>query len=105
MPVPLAPVLRTLAIWLAVWIVPLLAVAAIFGPDHVLAQLAIFFSKLAVVTFGGAYAVLAYMAQEVVNGYGWLTAGEMLDGLGLAETTNGPLILVTEFVGYIAALR
>ncbi len=97
--------LRTLAIWLAVWIVPLLAVAAIFGPDHVLAQLALFFSKLAVVTFGGAYAVLAYMAQAVVNGYGWLTAGEMLDGLGLAETTNGPLILVTEFVGYIAALR
>ena len=104
-PVPVAQVLRTLAIWLAVWIVPLLAVAAIFGPGHVLAQLAIFFSKLAVVTFGGAYAVLAYMAQEVVNGYGWLTAGEMLDGLGLAETTNGPLILVTEFVGYIAALR
>ncbi len=104
-PVPLAPVLRTLAIWLAVWIVPLLAVAAIFGQGHVLAQLAVFFSKLAVVTFGGAYAVLAYMAQEVVSGYGWLTAGEMLDGLGLAETTNGPLILVTEFVGYIAALR
>ena len=104
-PVSLAEVLRTLATWLAVWIVPLLAVAAIFGPDHVLAQLAVFFSKLAVVTFGGAYAVLAYMAQQVVSGYGWLTAGEMLDGLGLAETTNGPLILVTEFVGYIAALR
>jgi chromate transporter len=104
-PVPLAQVLRTLATWLAVWILPLLAVAAVFGADHVLAQLAIFFSKLAVVTFGGAYAVLAYMAQEVVSGYGWLTAGEMLDGLGLAETTNGPLILVTEFVGYIAALR
>ena len=104
-PVPVAQVLRTLAIWLAVWIVPLLAVAAIFGPDHVLAQLALFFSKLAVVTFGGAYAVLAYMAQQVVSDYGWLTAGEMLDGLGLAETTNGPLILVTEFVGYIAALR
>ena len=104
-PVPLAQSLRTLAIWLAVWILPLLAVAAVFGTDHVLAQLAIFFSKLAVVTFGGAYAVLAYMAQEVVSGYGWLTAGEMLDGLGLAETTNGPLILVTEFVGYIAALR
>ena len=62
-PVPVAQVLRTLAIWLAVWIVPLFAVAAIFGPDHVLAQLALFFSKLAVVTFGGAYAVLAYMAQ------------------------------------------
>lgn len=102
--VPLSQTLSSLAIWLAVWIVPLLAIAFLFGPDHVLAQLAWFFSKLAVVTFGGAYAVLAYMAQAVVSGYGWLTAGEMLDGLGLAETTNGPLILVTEFVGYIAAL-
>ncbi len=64
-----------------------------------------FFSKLAVVTFGGAYAVLAYMAQDVVESYGWLTAGEMLDGLGLAETTPGPLILVTEFVGFLAAHR
>ena len=103
--VPLTQTLRTLAVWLAMWIVPLFAVAAIFGSDHVLAQLAWFFSKLAVVTFGGAYAVLAYMAQAAVTGYHWLTAGEMLDGLGLAETTNGPLILVTEFVGYIAALR
>ena len=103
--VPVAQTLRTLAVWLAIWLAPLFAVAAIFGSDHVLAQLAYFFSKLAVVTFGGAYAVLAYMAQEAVTGYGWLTAGEMLDGLGLAETTNGPLILVTEFVGYIAALR
>jgi chromate transporter len=104
-PVPIAATLRTLAVWLAVWLVPLAAITAFFGSEHVLAQLAFFFSKLAVVTFGGAYAVLAYMAQEAVNGFGWLTAGEMLDGLGLAETTNGPLILVTEFVGYIAALR
>ncbi len=104
-PVPLERTLRTLAIWLAVWLVPLLTVAAVFGADHVLSHLALFFSKLAVVTFGGAYAVLAYMAQAVVANFGWLTAGEMLDGLGLAETTNGPLILVTEFVGYIAALR
>ncbi len=96
---------RTVALWLAVCIVPLLAVVAVFGADHVLAQLAWFFSKLAVVTFGGAYAVLAYMAQAVVEHYGWLTPGEMLDGLGLAETTNGPLILVTEFVGYTAAHR
>jgi chromate transporter len=103
--VPLSQTLSSLAIWLAVWIVPLFLIAALLGSDHVLAQLAWFFSKLAVVTFGGAYAVLAYMAQAVVSGYGWLTAGEMLDGLGLAETTNGPLILVTEFVGYIAALR
>jgi chromate transporter len=104
-PVPVAQTLRTLAVWLAVWLLPLFAITAIFGPAHVLAQLAFFFSKLAVVTFGGAYAVLAYMAQQAVDQYRWLTAGEMLDGLGLAETTNGPLILVTEFVGYIAALR
>ncbi|MCP4780479.1 MAG: chromate efflux transporter [Hyphomicrobium sp.] len=96
---------RTFALWLVIWIGPLLAVAAVFGSDHVLAQLAWFFSKLAVVTFGGAYAVLAYMVQAVVQGYGWLSPGEMLDGLGLAEATPGPLILVTEFVGYIAALR
>jgi len=104
-PVPLSQTLRTVAVWLAVWIVPLAAVVAVFGSDHVLAQLAWFFSKLAVVTFGGAYAVLAYMAQAVVENYGWLSPGEMLDGLGLAETTNGPLILVTEFVGYTAAHR
>jgi chromate transporter len=103
--VPLSQTLHTLAVWLAVWIVPLAAVVALFGSDHVLAQLAWFFSKLAVVTFGGAYAVLAYMAQAVVERYGWLSPGEMLDGLGLAETTNGPLILVTEFVGYTAAHR
>lgn len=104
-PVSAAATVRTIAVWLAVWILPLLGVALIFGPDHVLAQLAWFFSKLAVVTFGGAYAVLAYMAQAAVEGYGWLTPGEMLDGLGLAETTNGPLILVSEFVGYQAAHR
>ena len=104
-PVPLSQTLHTLAVWLAVWIVPLAVVVALFGSDHVLAQLAWFFSKLAVVTFGGAYAVLAYMAQAVVERYGWLSPGEMLDGLGLAETTNGPLILVTEFVGYTAAHR
>jgi chromate transporter len=103
--VPLSQTVRTVALWLAVWIVPLATVVALFGPDHVLAQLAWFFSKLAVVTFGGAYAVLAYMAQAVVEHYGWLSPGEMLDGLGLAETTNGPLILVTEFVGYTAAHR
>ena len=97
--------LATAAVWLAIWIVPLLAVAALFGPSHVLSQIALFFSKLAVVTFGGAYAVLAFMAQDVVQSYHWLTAGEMLDGLGLAETTPGPLILVTEFVGFLAAHR
>jgi len=92
----------TIAVWLTVWLAPLLAIAAMLGPDHVLAKIGWFFSKLAVVTFGGAYAVLAYMTQEVVQNYGWLSPGEMLDGLGLAETTPGPLILVTEFVGFMA---
>jgi chromate transporter len=101
----LAGTARTVGAWLAIWMVPLAGIALAFGPTHVLAQLAYFFSKLAVVTFGGAYAVLAYMAQDVVRDYGWLTAGQMLDGLGLAETTPGPLILVTEFVGYLAAHR
>jgi chromate transporter len=103
--VPLASTARTIGIWFAIWTLPLLAVAMTFGFDHVLSQLALFFSKLAVVTFGGAYAVLAYMAQEAVEGYGWLKPDEMLDGLGLAETTPGPLILVTEFVGFLAAAR
>lgn len=101
----LARTAATIALWLAVWIVPLLFVALALGRDHVLAQAGLFFSKLAVVTFGGAYAVLAYMAQQAVETHGWLAPGEMLDGLGLAETTPGPLILVTEFVGYLAAYR
>ena len=104
-PVRLGETARTTLLWLAIWIVPLLLVALIFGSDHVLADIAWFFSKLAVVTFGGAYAVLAYMAQEAVEGYRWLAPGEMLDALGLAETTPGPLILVAEFVGTLAAWR
>lgn len=103
--VPIAQTLATIVVWLAIWLVPLAILAAMFGPAHVLSQIALFFSKLAVVTFGGAYAVLAYMAQDVVETHRWLTAGEMLDGLGLAETTPGPLILVTEFVGFLAAHR
>lgn len=99
-----ARTVATAAVWLAVWWLPLAAVALLLA-DTVLPEIGLFFSKLAVVTFGGAYAVLAYMAQDVVNQFGWLTAGEMLDGLGLAETTPGPLILVTEFVGYLAAHR
>jgi chromate transporter len=104
-PVPLSQTLSTIATWLAIWIVPLAAIALVFGPSHVLTELSIFFSKLAVVTFGGAYAVLAYMAQEVVQQRAWLQPQEMLDGLGLAETTPGPLILVTQFVGFLAAFR
>ncbi len=104
-PVRLTDTVTTVAIWLAIWILPLLVVVSVFGRAHVLSQSAWFFSKLAVVTFGGAYAVLAYMAQDVVEHYKWLQAGEMLDGLGLAETTPGPLILVTQFVGTVAAFR
>ncbi|MEQ9326900.1 MAG: chromate efflux transporter [Rhodospirillales bacterium] len=95
----------TILIWTAIWMVPLVGLAMLVGHDHILAQLGVFFSKLAMVTFGGAYAVLAYMAQDVVVKFGWLEAGQMMDGLGLAETTPGPLILVTEFVGYLAAYR
>ena len=104
-PVPIGQTLRTASLWLAIWIVPLAIMALLFGRDHVLTDIAIFFSKLAIVSFGGAYSVLAYMAQQAVETYGWLSAGEMLDGLGLAETTPGPLILVTEFVGFLAGYR
>lgn len=97
--------LATIALWLAIWLVPIALLWMALGGDHILVKIGVFFSKLAVVTFGGAYAVLAYMAQEVVRGYGWLDAGEMVDGLGLAETTLGPLILVTEFVGFLAAFK
>ena len=103
--VPLSETLKTAGLLLAIWIVPLLLVAATFGRAHVTTDIALFFSKLAVVTFGGAYSVLTYMAQQAVETYGWLSAGEMLDGLGLAETTPGPLILVTEFVGFLAGFR
>jgi chromate transporter len=87
------------------WLGPVLAVRAALGRDHVYTQIGVFFSKMAVVTFGGAYAVLSYVAQQAVDTYGWLGPGEMLDGLGLAETTPGPLILVLEFVGFLAAFR
>ena len=90
--------------WLLVWWLPVM-VLWLFGSADILVQLSLFFSKLAVVTFGGAYAVLAYMTQDVVVQQGWLSTVEMMDGLGLAETTPGPLILVTEFVGFVAAFR
>ncbi len=96
--------LSTILTWLAIWWVPLLLVGALSG-QPILSDLGHFFSKLAIVTFGGAYAVLAYMAQDVVSQYGWLSAGAMMDGLGLAETTPGPLILVTEFVGFLSAFN
>ena len=99
------PTVRSVAVWLLIWATPLLVVLATLGDQHILWKIGVFFSQLAVVTFGGAYAVLAYMAQQAVDGFGWLSAGEMADGLGLAETTPGPLIMVTQFVGYIAAFR
>lgn len=97
--------LRTLAVWGALWLVPVLAVLVLLGSGNVFGQIAVFFSQMAMVTFGGAYAVLAYVAQQAVEQYGWLKPGEMLDGLGMAETTPGPLIMVTQFVGFMAAFR
>src|SRR5260370_25108655 len=76
-----------------------------FGETNVFSQIALFFSKMALVTFGGAYAVLAYVAQQAVEHYHWVNAREMLDGLGMAETTPGPLIMVLQFVGFMAAFR
>ena len=100
-----AGTLATIAVWLAIWFAPMALIAATLGTHHVLWDIGAFFSRLAVVTFGGAYAVLAYMAQAVVEHYRWLAPGEMADGLGLAETTPGPLILVTQFTGFLAAWR
>jgi chromate transporter len=93
------------ALWLALWWLPVAAMAVVLGRHHVFTTEGVFFSKAAVVTFGGAYAVLGYIAQQAVERYGWLLPHEMLDGLGLAETTPGPLILVVEFVGFLAAYR
>ncbi|MBH0238601.1 chromate efflux transporter [Methylobrevis albus] len=97
--------LRVLAVWLPVWLGPLAALVLLTGPASVWSSIAGFFSFMAVVTFGGAYAVLAYVGQAAVEGFGWLRPAEMLDGLGLAETTPGPLILVLQFVGFLAAYR
>ena len=90
---------------LALWLLPVAALVLALGPDNVFSQIAVFFSQMAVVTFGGAYAVLAYVAQEAVQNYGWLMPGEMLDGLGMAETTPGPLIMVVQFVGFLGGYR
>ena len=89
---------------LALWLAPVAALWLV-APDSVFSDIATFFSKLAVLTFGGAYAVLAWVAQEAVGTYGWLAPGEMLDGLGMAETTPGPLIMVLQFVGFMGAFR
>lgn len=101
----MARAIRVFVVWTTVWLGPVVVLFAYLGPENVFVQQAIFFSKAAVVTFGGAYAVLAYVAQQAVDTFGWLQPGEMLDGLGLAETTPGPLIMVVEFVGFMAAFR
>jgi chromate transporter len=97
--------LGTIAVWSLVWWAPVVIAALALGQGHVLTEIGLFFSKLAVVTFGGAYALLVWLAQAAVEQKQWLTAPEMADGLGLAETTPGPTILVTQFVGFLAAYR
>jgi chromate transporter len=99
----LAQSARTAGLWLTLWLAPVALL--ILHPIGELCEIAFFFSKMAVVGFGGAYAVLAYVAQQAVEHYQWLTPREMLDGLGLAETTPGPLIMVNQFVGFLAAYR
>ena len=97
--------LKTSGALAAAWLIPVAAIFITLGPDNVFSKIGIFFSEMAIVTFGGAYAVLAYVAQEAVQQLGWLRPGEMLDGLGMAETTPGPLIMVTQFVGFLAGHR
>ena len=101
----LAQALQQALIWLVLWLVPVVALMVFAGSASIFTQIAVFFSKMAVVTFGGAYAVLAYVAQQAVSHYHWLSAKEMLDGLGMAETTPGPLIMVLQFVGFMGAYR
>ena len=101
----MAQSLRQAIVWLGLWLTPVGALILIAGQGSVFAQIATFFSTMAVVTFGGAYAVLAYVAQQAVENYHWLAPKEMLDGLGMAETTPGPLIMVLQFVGFMGAYR
>jgi chromate transporter len=97
--------IQTTLIWLAIWLIPFAILWMTLGGQHVFVQLAKFFSQAALVTFGGAYSVLAYVAQQAVDVYSWLKPGEMLDGLSMAETTPGPLIMVNQFVGFLGAYR
>ena len=101
----LAGTLTVAATWSLLWAIPVGAIVLMLGPHDTFSEIALFFSKVAMVTFGGAYAVLAYVAQQATGTFGWLRPGEMLDGLGMAETTPGPLIMVTQFVGFMAAWR
>lgn len=102
---PISWSLKVAGVALFLWFAPVLALLAWFGPGNVFTDISVFFSKMAMVTFGGAYAVLSYVAQQAVEHYHWLKPGEMLDGLGMAETTPGPLIMVTQFVGFMGAYR
>lgn len=102
---PVGQTLKTVFIWGALWLVPLGLMRLALGEDNVYVSLGWLFSKLAVVTFGGAYAVLSYLGQDVVEAHHWLSTAQMVDGLGLAETTPGPLILVGQFVGFLAAAQ
>jgi len=104
-PIAWRSVVSTALVWLAIWLTPVVVLILTLGRGNVFTEQGIFFSKIAVVTFGGAYAVLAYLAQQAVDHYGWLEPGEMLDGLGMAETTPGPLIMVLQFVGFMGAYR
>ena len=101
----LVKTLKTVFLFLSLWALPLVLIALWIGMDNIFFSEGLFFSKTAVVTFGGAYAVLAYIAQKAMEDYGWLQSGEMLDGLGMAETTPGPLIQVVQFVGFMGAYR
>ncbi len=98
-------ILKVFAVCLVVWLTPLVVLALTAGPNNTFTRIAYFFTKMSTVTFGGAYAILAYMAQQAVEHYHWLAPGEMLAGLGMAETTPGPLISVVQFVGFMAAYR
>ncbi|MCB0036424.1 MAG: chromate transporter, partial [Anaerolineales bacterium] len=97
--------LKVILIGGALWFGPLFLLHSVYGGEHVFWQIGVFFSQTAVVTFGGAYAALAYVAQQAVEVFGWLQPGEMLDGLGMAETTPGPLVQVVQFVGFMGAFR
>jgi len=99
------PTLRTVLVWGAIWLLPLAVLLFVPGVPDAFSAMAVFFSKAAIVTFGGAYAVLAYVGQQAVEVHGWLVPGDMLAGLGLAETTPGPLILVLVFVGFLGGAR
>lgn len=104
-PRPWWQTIRAFLIWGGIWAAPMALIFVTLGPGDILWHIGAFFAQLAVVTFGGAYAILAYMAQQAVHSFGWLSPGEMADGLGLAETTPGPLIMVTQYVGFLAAFR